>query len=154
MVTTDCAIVFFLLTSLFYAVPGMSPEDLRCAALTSTSLQVSWQPPPLNYQNGLLQGYKVSFEPMADEHMHGKLARLRHNYVDSTEFLFTEENDNMDTRKTTALTTVLTTLKKFSNYSIQVLAYTRMGDGAISHPIFCHTEEDGKCACLMFRAIL
>lgn len=50
----------------------------------------------------------------------------------------------MDTRKTTALTTVLTALKKFSNYSIQVLAFTRMGDGAISHPIFCHTEEDGK----------
>lgn len=52
----------------------MSPEDLRCAALTSTSLQVSWQPPPLNYQNGLLQGYKVSFEPMVDDHMHGKVA--------------------------------------------------------------------------------
>lgn len=50
----------------------------------------------------------------------------------------------MDTRKTTALTTVLTTLKKFSNYSIQVLAYTRMGDGVISQPIFCQTEEDGN----------
>jgi Down syndrome cell adhesion molecule-like protein 1 len=102
----------------------MPPDDLRCAALTSTSLQVSWQPPPLNHQNGLLQGYKVSFEPMADENI--------------------SDNDDMDTRKTTALTTVLTTLKKFSNYSIQVLAYTRMGDGVISQPIFCHTEEDGK----------
>lgn len=50
----------------------------------------------------------------------------------------------MDTRKTTALTTVLTSLKKFSNYSIQVLAYTRMGDGIMSQPIFCHTEEDGE----------
>ena len=48
----------------------------------------------------------------------------------------------MDTRKTTALTTVLTTLKKFSNYSVQVLAYTRMGDGLLSSPVFCHTEED------------
>jgi Fibronectin type III domain len=106
----------------------MPPEDLRCAALTSTSLQVSWQPPPVNHQNGLLQGYKVSFEPMADD--------------------YTSDNDDMDTRKTTALTTVLTTLKKFSNYSMQVLAYTRMGDGVISHPIFCHTEEDGELSLL------
>lgn len=50
----------------------MAPDDLRCAALTSTSLQVSWQPPPVNHQNGLLQGYKVSFEPIADDYLHGK----------------------------------------------------------------------------------
>lgn len=47
-------------------------------------------------------------------------------------------------RKTTALTIVLTSLKKFSNYSIQVLAFTRMGDGVMSQPIYCHTEEDGN----------
>lgn len=102
----------------------MPPDDLRCAALTSTSLQVSWQPPPVNHQNGLLQGYKISFEPMADDN--------------------TNDNDDIENRKTTALTTVLTSLRKFSNYSIQVLAYTRMGDGVMSQPIFCHTEEDGK----------
>lgn len=56
----------------------------------------------------------------------------------------TNDNDDIENRKTTALTTVLTALRKFSNYSIQVLAYTRMGDGVMSQPIFCHTEEDGK----------
>jgi Down syndrome cell adhesion molecule-like protein 1 len=56
----------------------------------------------------------------------------------------------MDTRKTTALTTVLTSLRKYSNYSIQVLAYTRMGDGVSSQAIFCKTEEDGK---LMIKTI-
>lgn len=54
-------------------VPSMPPDDLRCAALASTSLQVSWQPPPVNHQNGLLQGYKVSFEPMADDNTNGKI---------------------------------------------------------------------------------
>lgn len=54
----------------------MPPDDLRCAALSSTSLQVSWQPPPVNHQNGLLQGYKVSFEPMADDHMNGNILNL------------------------------------------------------------------------------
>jgi hypothetical protein len=105
-------------------VPSASPDDLRCSALTSTSLQVSWQPPPVNLQNGLLQGYKIFFEPIANDNIN--------------------DNDDIDTRKTTALTIVLTSLKKYSNYSIQVLAFTRMGDGILSQPIFCHTEEDGK----------
>lgn len=47
-------------------------------------------------------------------------------------------------RVTTALTTVITGLRKFTNYSIQVLAHTRMGDGIFSQPFFCSTEEDGK----------
>lgn len=110
--------------------------------MTSTSLQVSWQPPVSNHQNGLLQGYKVSFEPVLDDYTNGKLFGTHLNL----EFLISKcyklDNDDMDTRKTTALTTVLTNLKKFSNYSIQVLAYTRMGDGVLSIASFCHTEED------------
>lgn len=50
----------------------------------------------------------------------------------------------MDSRKTTAMTIVLTGLLKYSNYSVQVLAYTRAGDGVPSRPIYCHTEEDGE----------
>jgi hypothetical protein len=65
------------------------------------------------------------------------------------------ENEEMDTRKTTALTTVLTSLRKFSNYSVQVLGYTRMGDGVSSQAIFCKTEEDGEEASqyILFRSI-
>ncbi|KAG8307164.1 hypothetical protein J6590_030102 [Homalodisca vitripennis] len=48
----------------------------------------------------------------------------------------------MDSRKTTAMTIVLTGLMKFTNYSVQVLAFTRVGDGVPSRPIFCQTEED------------
>ena len=56
------------------------------------------------------------------------------------------DNEEMETKKTTALTTVLTSLRKFTNYSIQISAYTRMGDGILSAPRFCNTEEDGKQA--------
>ncbi|XP_030081813.1 Down syndrome cell adhesion molecule-like protein Dscam2 isoform X1 [Drosophila hydei] len=103
-------------------VPSRAPEDVRCAALTSQSLQVSWQPPPIYHTNGLLQGYKLIFEPIIDDVMPNK--------------------DEVESRKTTALTTVLTGLRKYTNYSIQVLAHTRMGDGILSKPLFCHTEED------------
>uniref|UniRef100_A0A1I8MHL2 Uncharacterized protein n=1 Tax=Musca domestica TaxID=7370 RepID=A0A1I8MHL2_MUSDO len=103
-------------------VPSRAPEDIRCAALTSQSLQVSWQPPAIHHTNGILQGYKLIFEPILDDYSPNK--------------------DEVESRKTTALTTVLTGLRKFTNYSIQVLAHTRMGDGVLSNSIYCHTEED------------
>ncbi|KAL9905344.1 Down syndrome cell adhesion molecule 2 isoform 5-T8 [Glossina fuscipes fuscipes] len=103
-------------------VPSRPPEDIRCAALTSQSLQVSWQPPPIHHTNGLLQGYKLIYEPILDDYSPSK--------------------DEVESRKTTALTTVLTGLRKYTNYSIQVLAHTRMGDGSLSNPLYCHTEED------------
>lgn len=49
----------------------MPPEDVRCAALTSQSLQVSWQPPPTEHCNGLLQGYKLTYEPILDDNWRG-----------------------------------------------------------------------------------
>ncbi|CAH1181312.1 unnamed protein product [Phyllotreta striolata] len=103
-------------------VPSMPPEDVRCAALTSQSLQVSWQPPPTEHCNGLLQGYKLTYEPVLDDNWKG--------------------NDEMETRKTTALTTVITGLRKFTNYSLQVLAFTKVGDGVFTAPSYCQTEED------------
>lgn len=105
-------------------VPSMPPENVRCAPLTSQSLQISWQPPPSHHTNGLLQGYKVNFEFMSD--------------------ILSGMNDDIDSRKTTDLTLVLSGLKKFTNYSVQVLAFTRIGDGVVSKPLYCQTEEDGK----------
>ncbi|XP_045464515.1 Down syndrome cell adhesion molecule-like protein Dscam2 isoform X8 [Harmonia axyridis] len=103
-------------------VPSMPPDDVRCAALTSQSVQVSWQPPPTIHCNGLLQGYKLIYEPVLDDNLRG--------------------NDEMETRKTTALTTVITGLSKFTNYSLQVLAYTKVGDGVLTAPTYCQTGED------------
>lgn len=105
-------------------VPSSPPEGVRCAPLTSQSLQISWQPAPAQHTNGLLQGYKINYEHVGDT--------------------ISSDNDNLDTKKTSELTIVLTNLQKSTNYSIQVLAYTRMGDGAQSPPLFCQTEEDGN----------
>jgi protein sidekick len=42
-------------------------------------------------------------------------------------------------------TTTLTELRKYVQYHIQVLAYTRLGDGALSNPpVRVQTFEDGK----------
>jgi hypothetical protein len=57
----------------FFAVPSVAPDDVRCAGLTSQSLQVSWQPPPTSQCNGVLQGYKLFYEPVLDDHWQGKV---------------------------------------------------------------------------------
>ncbi|XP_046679200.1 Down syndrome cell adhesion molecule-like protein Dscam2 isoform X5 [Homalodisca vitripennis] len=100
-------------------VPSAAPEDVRCAALSSQSVQVSWHPPPHIHSNGIIQGYRLFYDT------HDQVLDL-----------------GMDSRKTTAMTIVLTGLMKFTNYSVQVLAFTRVGDGVPSRPIFCQTEED------------
>lgn len=49
-----------------------------------------------------------------------------------------------ETKITSDLMLKLQNLQKYSNYSIQVWAFTKVGDGEKSEPIFCMTDEDGK----------
>ncbi|XP_067203911.1 cell adhesion molecule Dscam2-like isoform X2 [Linepithema humile] len=102
-------------------VPSSPPQDVRCTALSSTSLQVSWDSPPESSMNGILKGYKVIWE--------------------NTDALAESIKPEM-TKTTTALTVVIHSLEKYTNYSIQVLASTRSGDGIASSPLYCVTEED------------
>ncbi|KAK3920463.1 Down syndrome cell adhesion molecule-like protein Dscam2 [Frankliniella fusca] len=102
-------------------VPSSPPEEVRCHAVNSQSLQVSWQPPPSGSINGVLQGYSVQYESVVPD--------LRHP-------------DPQDTAKTTALLVVLLDLRKATNHSVTVRAYTRKGEGVASRPVFCSTEED------------
>lgn len=44
----------------------MPPEKLTCRSLTSQSIQVSWDLPPLTGRNGKIQGFKVSYQPAED----------------------------------------------------------------------------------------
>jgi hypothetical protein len=101
-------------------VPSRPPQDVRCVAMSAQSLQISWQPPPSSQTHGLLQGYRVNFEPA-------------------------EAGDaSPESRQTAALTVVLNSLARHANYTVQVAAVTGAGDGPFSRPIFCRTAEDGK----------
>lgn len=46
-------------------------------------------------------------------------------------------------KRVTTTDTYLHALRKYTNYSIQVLAFTNAGDGKRSPPVYCMTEEDG-----------
>ncbi|XP_076282094.1 cell adhesion molecule Dscam2 isoform X2 [Lasioglossum baleicum] len=100
-------------------VPSSPPQGIRCTALSSQSLQVSWEAPPDYSLNGILNGYKVIWE----------------NMDALTETTKSETITN-------ALTVAIHGLGKYTNYSVQVLASTRAGDGVASSPLYCVTKED------------
>lgn len=53
------------------------------------------------------------------------------------------DQEDVSTKQTSQLKTNLSGLKRYTNYSIGVAAFTSAGDGVKSHPVFCHTDEDG-----------
>lgn len=56
-----------------------------------------------------------------------------------------EDNvSSAEVKRTSSSETYLHALLKYTNYSIQVLAYTGAGDGILSPAVFCTTEEDSN----------
>lgn len=100
-------------------VPSAPPQGVTCTALTSQNIQVTWQAPPKANMHGIIQGYKLLYEPSNLEIDYG----------------------TRETKITSALNTVLHGLQPYTNYSVQVLAYTRAGEGVSSPVTSCTTEE-------------
>lgn len=50
---------------------------------------------------------------------------------------------NAEVKRTASTDTYLHALFKYTNYSVQVLAFTNAGDGVMSQALYCMTEEDG-----------
>ncbi|XP_047530775.1 Down syndrome cell adhesion molecule-like protein Dscam2 isoform X44 [Vanessa atalanta] len=100
--------------------PSAPPQDVLCTTLTAQTIRVSWVSPPLAAANGLIKSYKVIYGP--------------------SETWYDEKTK--DTKITASSETILHGLKKFTNYSMEVLATTNGGDGVRSVPIHCQTEQD------------
>ncbi|XP_053612836.1 cell adhesion molecule Dscam1 isoform X23 [Plodia interpunctella] len=100
--------------------PSAPPQDVLCTTLTAQTIRVSWVSPPLAAANGLIKAYKVIYGP--------------------SETWYDEKTK--DTKITASSETILHGLKKFTNYSMEVLATTNGGDGVRATPIHCQTEQD------------
>ncbi|XP_025414613.1 Down syndrome cell adhesion molecule-like protein Dscam2 isoform X27 [Sipha flava] len=101
-------------------VPEQPPHDTTCTTLTSQTIRISWVSPPLYTANGVIKGYKVIYGP--------------------SDSWFNESTK--DTKITVSSETILHGLKKFTNYSMEVLAFTAGGDGVRAPRIYCQTEQD------------
>ncbi len=49
-----------------FTAPSVAPQNIQIKSVSSSQLDVEWQPPPVETQNGNIQGYKVMifFLPM------------------------------------------------------------------------------------------
>lgn len=58
-------------------------------------------------------------------------------------YLCLDETDEV-VMVTSQLSATMLGLQKFSNYSVEVLAFTQMGSGVRSKPIYVMTQQDGE----------
>uniref|UniRef100_A0A671KQD2 Cell adhesion molecule DSCAM n=1 Tax=Sinocyclocheilus anshuiensis TaxID=1608454 RepID=A0A671KQD2_9TELE len=101
-------------------VPSRPPENVVTTATTPETISLSWSALSKEALNGMLLGYRVIYWANLPD---GELGEIR----------------NITTTKPSL---ELERLEKYTNYSIQVLAFTRAGDGVRSEQIYTRTKED------------
>ncbi|BFZ00058.1 hypothetical protein BsWGS_03097 [Bradybaena similaris] len=96
-------------------VPG-EPRKVKVEAVNSTAIFVEWEAPTPKEQNGIIRGYQVHYieANSGDEPVPGA------------------REQSFDTHDSTKTDAVITGLKPDTRYLIQVVAYTRKGDGVRS----------------------
>ena len=102
-----------------FLVPGAAPSNVRATFTSSTSILVQWNEVPEDKRHGIIQYYTVTWKRVPGA--------------------YSEEM-----RVVTQLQFELRKLVKYTEYSIQVLAATRIGKGPASFPIVKRTDEDSK----------
>jgi netrin-G3 ligand len=88
--------------------------------MSSTTIYVTWKPPPQDRTNGRIMYYKLFF----DEDGRNDAETPDSIKLNTTEFTLDE-------------------LKRWTEYKIWISAGTSVGDGPRSQPVVCRTHEDG-----------
>ncbi|KAL1517201.1 hypothetical protein ABEB36_000996 [Hypothenemus hampei] len=103
------------------AVPG-DPQDVKAAALNSTTIKVNWKPPQVRDRNGIILGYHVHVQEIKEE---------------SKSLLNEPMQFNVLGGETLELN--VSSLQPDTTYAVQVAALTRKGDGDRSAPVEVRT---------------
>uniref|UniRef100_A0A8C8JV91 Sidekick cell adhesion molecule 2b n=1 Tax=Oncorhynchus tshawytscha TaxID=74940 RepID=A0A8C8JV91_ONCTS len=106
------------------AVPTAPPQNVAIQSATATQLDVTWEPPPLDSQNGDIQGYKVYFWEIQHKN---ETERLR--------TLFLPEGG-----------VKLKNLTGYTTYMISVALFNAAGDGPRSPPTRGRTQQAAPSA--------
>ncbi|XP_070563070.1 LOW QUALITY PROTEIN: receptor-type tyrosine-protein phosphatase delta-like [Ptychodera flava] len=118
------------------AVPDAPPQNVRGEFLDSTSIQIHWAPPPASQQNGVITGYEIYYNMILDE--------TYDEGSDASDALSRETIDAVHTIEvsSSARSSTLQDLEKWTQYRIWMVASTIVGDGPASEPIIVRTDED------------
>uniref|UniRef100_A0A3Q2E7L1 Sidekick cell adhesion molecule 1b n=1 Tax=Cyprinodon variegatus TaxID=28743 RepID=A0A3Q2E7L1_CYPVA len=102
------------------SAPSGSPVNVSAEAVSSSRIMLTWSPIPEAQRNGVIIGYKVLYSEKDS---------------DGPPSVQVVEGDKN-------ITLLLRSLQKYTMYALQVLAYTRIGDGPPSTPVLLRTKED------------
>ncbi|XP_069050665.1 protein sidekick-2 isoform X3 [Lepisosteus oculatus] len=106
------------------AVPTAPPQNVAIQSATATQLDVTWDPPPLEAQNGDIQGYKIYFWEFQ-----------RQNQTERLRTLFLPEGG-----------VKLKNLTGYTTYMISVAAFNAAGDGPRSPATRGRTQQAAPSA--------
>ena len=109
----------------------MPPQNVTTYNTSSTSVAVRWNPVPLKHQLGIILGYRLLYRLAEPE---PNVTHRRRRAVSP------DGNENVDDQ---LVSYEVTGLQKFTNYCIEMLAYTRIGDGPLSDCSYVVSDEDG-----------
>ena len=134
--------------TMYILVPSSYPTSLSCSSISSTSVHLSWNPLESKEFNGISQGYVVYFRPLREWKGKSVWAKRKKLFLNS--IYIVGESTRLHT-----LDTLLTVkqLEKFQNYTVQVTALTRIGEGPKSRPVYCRTMEDVPSAPANIKAV-
>uniref|UniRef100_A0A674PFT0 Sidekick cell adhesion molecule 1 n=1 Tax=Takifugu rubripes TaxID=31033 RepID=A0A674PFT0_TAKRU len=94
------------------AAPSVAPQSIRVSAASPSSLEVTWNTPPLETQNGLIQGYKIHY-----------WERDKQNQTEKVKVIFVPHTH-----------VHLTNLTSYTPYLVTLTAFNTAGDGPPSDP--------------------
>jgi len=118
-------LLIFQCLSIFPLAPSSPPSDVKVIVVDSTSVEVTWEPPAEQSQNGILAGYKIL---LSEQTRHGQ---------DLGQPMIVTVPANLRSYH-------IRNLNKWTHYRVGVLAFTKAGDGPISEAIVVQTDEDGR----------
>ena len=106
--------------------PSNTPQAVTVSVTSSKSISVSWDPVIADDRNGIIKGYIVNYQALPNGYIVAKILNI------------TNEKQNI------RQTVTLVGLNGFTNYSIEVLAFTIFGNGPASVGQVVETLEDSK----------
>ena len=114
-----CSINYKVIYLLLFPAPGHPPVPIEMSNTSSTSLNVTWGVVPPAYHHGEVAGYHIF------------LMETGNPWVDFANRTFSLGENS----------TEFTALKKFTNYTAYVRAYSLFGEGSFDN-VIALTDED------------
>ncbi|XP_056671274.1 receptor-type tyrosine-protein phosphatase F isoform X9 [Monodelphis domestica] len=103
------------------STPSAPPQDVRCASTSSTTVWVSWVPPPAASRNGVITQYSIAYQAVDGE--------------DTARHVVDGIGPDSSSRE-------IQDLEKWTEYRVWVRAHTDVGPGPESPPVLVRTDED------------